>query len=1040
VTEDLNEKALKQAQDYLEGGEQFIILASPQRMRVFTPVGKEIEPSISLVKDLFSPEGPESTDSRDLWEQLSFEALTQRPQIDSFRQGTAPTRYIPVHTPEGFKKFIDTLRWCHQKLLTWATQAWKQIETQYQEYQSALQALEQSSESQRDIARTERDRQEFQRHVDEERVRLQERFRTAIDAIERSYAMFSRIQPYSSRESGRLDRLYLTDVVYAALNRILLIRIAEDKDLVPRKISNGGIRAWRDFVGYIKERYQALLQIAYADLGTLTPDFFERGIFDWYLDADSDLHQALELVFFRLNAFDLAYIDRDMLGDLYQEYLPPRERKLLGEFYTPREVVDYILKHIGWPAPDLLLDPACGSGSFLVRASHLLLADLESRGATAATRLDSLTARNSGGEVKSAVVGLDINPFAVNIAQMNLLFLLLDLFLLVQKERGSASQTEPFPPLPVYRTDSLLSEIVTGAQGGEQHLMALVHGPAREREAILRRDSLGDYGFVVMNPPYVRWERLPQEAREAYQGLFEEVFHGNRDLYISFLKKGMEWLKEEGRLGVIISYGLADAQATSNLRAFLGSHAIERIVPLEWADDVFVSSVNTFILIVRKAEPAPKHRAVLVHGIRSIKELQSAGKETAVDQRRWLRLAPDGTWRLEITAADIPILEKMKRQSRPLSAGYGMERRVAAVENRTFISTNPGDLTNPYPLLDGREVKAWSIEWQKRWIDYDPSLFEAAKTLEFFAAPKVIARRISLTTQVAVDERGSSGSDKPFLALNTAIIVRAKDKSHTLYKRPYLVSALLNSLPIRYYSFLLLRAGVVQKGYSTFYPGLFDQMALPSSGWEDSGLAQRLDSLGQNAHQIASDMNNGDEQVLSQIDQIVSGDSIPLIRYTGSDLTGVNGSLDLQTAQLTEQGVPPLGVLADDRNQLRGDHALLTYVVSRLTLEGRETITKAELENYPVPKTDTRLKRALELLANWQAQKPNLETRLRQVESEIDNIALDAFSDLTPRERETIRKRVKEFPMSEVLKTDLPGAPTKQIAVRYYQAGQRYRP
>ena len=87
--------------------------------------------------------------------------------------------------------------------------------------------------------------------------------------------------------------IYLADMTYAALNRLLFIRITEDKDLLKRKISNGGIGVWRQFVNFLQDKYQDLVQLAYRDASHLYEHFFEYGIFDWYVKGDSQLNEVL---------------------------------------------------------------------------------------------------------------------------------------------------------------------------------------------------------------------------------------------------------------------------------------------------------------------------------------------------------------------------------------------------------------------------------------------------------------------------------------------------------------------------------------------------------------------------------------------------------------------------------------------------------------------------------------------------------------------------------------------------------------------------
>lgn len=131
--------------------------------------------------------------------------------------------------------------------------------------------------------------------------------------------------------------------------------------------------------------------------------------------------------------YDFAAIDADVLGNIYEEYLGHvlkkgkgkvsenhLHRKEMGIYYTPTFVVDYIVKNT---LGELLkqkgdgkikvLDPACGSGSFLIKAF--------------ATFVDYYgTSKESDFEdkikiLKSNIFGVDLDPKAAEIAQLNLL-------------------------------------------------------------------------------------------------------------------------------------------------------------------------------------------------------------------------------------------------------------------------------------------------------------------------------------------------------------------------------------------------------------------------------------------------------------------------------------------------------------------------------------------------------------------------------------------------------------------------------------------
>ena len=627
------------------------------------------------------------------------------------------------------------------------------------------------------------------------------------------------------------------------------------------------------------------------------------------------------------------------------------------------------------------------------------------------------------------VVGLDINPFATHIAEMNILFLILDTYLKAKEQAEKDGKEYNLERLPIYTLDSLLGT-TPGLNGGTTRDIFVPLAIVDEiEEAVKARDKIGEYDYLVMNPPYIRNERLPEVPRRRYRSLFQDVVSGNADIFTYFVKKDLDWLKDDsGKMGIIVSYGLAEAAATNKLRQFLAQYTIERVVPLEWCE-VFSANVNPVLLFLKKAHPKPDHKIILVHGIRSLKDLdKNKGELTYIQQDRWLALAPDTTWRLEVKEKDLTILEKMKGFPSRLTGGYGLALRTTS-GGKTLVSDDFSKLSNPYPLLDGREVKAWSIEWQGRYIDYQPKLISDPKTIEFFKSPKVLLRRISLTSQAVVDDR----PDTFFLARNTVMVVRSPLPDLNAY--PYVVAALVNSLPTRYYAFLMLRAGVVQKGYSTFYSGVIGNMPVPEEIYKDQGIKSKLDEISHQAHRIAKEIVEGDNSLLKEIDSLLGNEVIPFAQLAKSDLSGYFGDVDLSTAQVSDDGElshEKLGVI-------KGHPAVLQYILNRAILEGKEAISKAELESFPIPKDMNACVLALERINIWAQRKPTLSDKLRNVENEIDDIVLATFSTLTENEKKYIVERKKEFPLNQVLVRDETGASTKQIEVKYWKTGERYR-
>ncbi|MHB1421674.1 MAG: N-6 DNA methylase [Gemmataceae bacterium] len=150
-------------------------------------------------------------------------------------------------------------------------------------------------------------------------------------------------------------------------------------------------------------------------------NFVENDFFTWADNppAASEAGGLLHAIATRLTAaYDLRAIREDLLKELYQELVDPQTRHDLGEFYTPDWLAELTLRQAGFP-PDKakdagaysLLDPSCGSGTFLFTAVRLL--------------------REAGRKGKSLVeyctdhlAGIDVHPLAVAIAKTNLLLAL----------------------------------------------------------------------------------------------------------------------------------------------------------------------------------------------------------------------------------------------------------------------------------------------------------------------------------------------------------------------------------------------------------------------------------------------------------------------------------------------------------------------------------------------------------------------------------------------------------------------------------------
>jgi len=268
----------------------------------------------------------------------------------------------------------------------------------------------------------------------------------------------------------------------------------------------------------------------------LVKSVFEGDIFYWWEDCYRELKpdvlysprhekqkgyfgEALADIILTLYKFDFSEIVGDPLGTLYQRYFDKETRKALGEFYTPIEVVKYILDAVGYEGRSVidkrLLDPACGSGTFLVEALRRYL------------KASEQIAEEDGwsGTLKKlcneySIAGFDIHPFATFMAQMQFMLVLIPAY-------KKAMDEDPhfiLNRLPIFRTDSLVDETK-----GEAMKVTIEESTRGIRHILIDTCLPVDGGNLKIKMPYdkdvfARTDLLNvQEYFAALQAVFDTV-------------------------------------------------------------------------------------------------------------------------------------------------------------------------------------------------------------------------------------------------------------------------------------------------------------------------------------------------------------------------------------------------------------------------------------------------------------------------------------------------------------------------------------
>jgi hypothetical protein len=467
--------------------------------------------------------------------------------------------------------------------------------------------------------------------------------RVFLEYLDRFRSLFARdIYRENKREFPEADSLHgaarLTEAVQRLIDRLVFIRVCEDRDIAVW----GGLRAMLDRIS--AERGDLFRSLC-AQFRTLDKEYngylFKHHPIETLAVPDTTLADFIRTLYPPDGPWDFSKIADDILGIVYERFLgsvvtarrgvvevveKPEVRHAGGVYYTPRFIVDTIIRRVVGPqiagkAPlevlDVkILDPACGSGSFLVAAFQFLIdhcrsavkndPSLATVPATpkARKRRKEIAFRDSKGawhlapDFKAAILtncihGVDIDQQAVEVTVMSLYLKMLEGALPPNWQREWL-ESQLLPPLDnnIRCGNSLIDSTDFDRWCEEENgtLFPLDDEDVRFRinrfdwtsrtggfGRILDPDAVQDRGragfdCIIGNPPYIRVQELNKWAPEEcqfYKWRYRSAAKGNYDIYVVFTEKALSLLAPNGLLGLIMPHKFWQAKYGEGLRTLI---------------------------------------------------------------------------------------------------------------------------------------------------------------------------------------------------------------------------------------------------------------------------------------------------------------------------------------------------------------------------------------------------------------------------------------------------------------------------------------
>jgi len=352
--------------------------------------------------------------------------------------------------------------------------------------------------------------------------------------------------------SDEVNEKIAEQIAYLLMNKIIFYKTLETKISELPKLDRIEAKDGLEFSRKIREYFDRALDIDYEAI-------FEKTVLD-EIPISSRLVETLNDFIEEIGTYNLARIRSDVLGRVYEDLIPEDERHRLGQYYTPPPIVDLIIELCVKSPNDVVLDPGCGSGSFLVKAYHKLR-DLKKR--ENPFRSDAELHK----EILNQIYGIDINPFPAQLSSINLAVRNLEV-----------------------RSDNL-NLIVSDFFKIKPGMFPLPK----------------EFDVVVTNPPYTRQEEMEykEQIREAaltYMDGSKIKLDARAGIYAYFFIHSAKFLKNGRRMGYITSNTWLDTKFGEGLKHFFLDH-FKIVAIIEHDAGVFEkANVDTCIVILEKAE------------------------------------------------------------------------------------------------------------------------------------------------------------------------------------------------------------------------------------------------------------------------------------------------------------------------------------------------------------------------------------------------------------------------------------------------------
>lgn len=550
---------------------------------------------------------------------------------------------------------------------------------------------------------------------------------------------------------------------------------------------------------------------------------------------DKPLKEIIKNLYYPDSPYEFSVLPADILGQVYEQFLgkvirltaghravvedKPEVKKAGGVYYTPTYIVNYIVKNTAGEllkgktpkqvAKLRILDPACGSGSFLIGAYQTLLDwhrdwYVKNSPKKWATGRSPVIYQAPGGDWRlttterkrillNNIYGVDIDPQAVEVTKLSLLLKVLE----GENEQTLNRQLALFHKraLPDLGNNIKCGNSLIGPNFYDNQQMSFLDDEERYRVNVFDWRTefpgivrTGGFDVVVGNPP---WGSFFTDSEKEYLSQCYVNKRGEAESHLFFIEKGFQLLNNSGILGFITPNTWLSVLNSKEIRKYLIERATFHEI-CELSKYIFSEAPDIVPILVFLGKANNGKSGCVVKRANIIKvhagNFDQAFSVSRVRQEVWQR-TPGAIINLRATPTVLKITQKCKAKALPLSQICDVLYGIKTGDNNKYLSNSRSNTYRNKALKSGELIR-YHIEWKGIYLWWCSEL-AGYRALSIDVQKIVVQyiRKLSLPRRIiaALDTEGI------YYPLNNYSYITAKDNGYSLkYVLGILNSTLLN--------------------------------------------------------------------------------------------------------------------------------------------------------------------------------------------------------------------------------------------------------